>query len=204
MDSLCCMYSSHEHMFNMRSFDSWTRYKRTTKLYQLCHATRHLWSLQQQLQFPLPLVAKDIISGIMSGEHGGQDHPQPRRFVNRFNSKGIPNTSCRTFKTAFALCGRSPPCWKNVVFICSAPWMIAMSHSIVANVSKWCVFFRIPVYFKYVIRDCIFYWTLIYWRLPQKKSNVASLICVTYKIWADKNQNNAEKFKCRTPVPNFI
>jgi hypothetical protein len=123
-----CMWPSCEHMANMSSFDSC----------QLCHTTCHLWSIQQQLQFPLttPEQCADT-NDLWSSPKGNYRRdsspvnmvartPHPKRSVNLFVNDMATKHFIRTSKTIFAVCGRAPTCWKSVVLSCPAFRMAGM------------------------------------------------------------------------------
>jgi len=92
---------------------------------QLCYTTCHLWSLQQQFQFPLATPEqctgwcstdnrwRKYLQRIVSSEHSGQDHPHLKWSENWFDTTQLPSTSCRTSKMTFTVCEHIPSYWKN-------------------------------------------------------------------------------------------
>jgi hypothetical protein len=175
-----CMSSSWQHVFTIWDpSTSLTRCKRNTKLSIVLHI--HLWFLQRQLKFPLAtpeqcvgwcihtifeVAPKELITGFMSGEHGGQDHPHLKHSLNLFDRTRLPNTSCRTSKT-LAVCGRTPPCWNNVMSTCPAPWMTRMTSFYSCCRYRWLVMVPPPPHKdwsnKSLLVDCTPHGTLVGW-----------------------------------------
>jgi len=112
---------------------------------QLCHATCHLWSLQQLLNSMRVAAVhtifgvdpKEIIAGIHVWWTWWPRTPRIRSVLEIDSTGHGYQRSCRTSKMAFTVCECAPSCWKNVstwlptvmTSICSCSTLYAILHN---------------------------------------------------------------------------
>jgi len=73
------------------------------------------------------VALEEIITGIHVQWTWCQDYPWPEHSGNSFNRTWLPNTSCRTSKMTFTVCGHAQSCWKNVMSTCPTLQMTKMT-----------------------------------------------------------------------------